>query len=114
MPRVKRGTIANKKRRNILAQTKGFRHGRKSKIKFAKEAILHSGEHSYKHRRTKKRDFRALWQMQINAAARTQGLTYSKFMFLCKKANIGLDRKSLATLAKDKPEVFAKIAAKIK
>lgn len=114
MPRVKRGTIANKRRRNILAQTKGFRHGRKSKLKFAKEAILHSGEHSYKHRRVKKRDFRALWQMQINAAARANGLTYSTFMNLCKKAKVEMDRKVLATIAKDQPEVFAKIIAKVK
>lgn len=114
MTRVKRGTIANKRRKNILAKTKGFRHGRKSKVKFAKEAILHAGEHSLRDRRNKKRTFRAQWQMQINAAVREQGLTFSKFINLLKKQNIALDRKVLAEIANNNPKIFAQIVAKVK
>ncbi|MEA3293143.1 MAG: 50S ribosomal protein L20 [Patescibacteria group bacterium] len=114
MTRVKRGTIAHKRRKNILKHTKGFRWGRKSKYKAAKEALFHAWTHAYRDRRRKKRDFRQLWQVKINAACRELGLTYSKFINLLKKNKIELDRKILADLAENKPEIFKKIIEKIK
>jgi large subunit ribosomal protein L20 len=113
MTRVKRGKIATKKRRKILKYTKGFRWGRKSKERAAKEALLHAWTQAFKGRKEKKRDYRALWQTQINAAVRPYGLNYSKFIAGLKKQNIILDRKILADLAKNEPKVFEKIAEKI-
>ena len=113
MSRVKRGTTKNKRRKNILAQTKGYRFGRKSKERVAKEAIHHAGAHAFAHRRTKKRDFRALWTLRINAAAREGGTTYSKLIAMMKKANIALDRKSLSALAKDHPAVFTRVLSQL-
>jgi len=106
MPRVKRGTIANKRRKNILKNTKGYRHGRKSKVKFAKEAIAHAGSYAYRDRKNKKRVFRNLWQTKINAAARAQGTTYSKLIAGLKKNKIELDRKVLSEMAVKYPEVL--------
>lgn len=110
MTRVKRGTIAIKKRRKILKQVKGFRHGRKSKERMAKDALLHAGKHAFHDRRKKKRNMRALWQIKINAASRLNGVSYSKLMGNLKKSNIAIDRKVLAQLAETKPEIFAKVA----
>ena len=109
MARVKRGTLKNKRRKYILAQTKGYRFDRKSKERVAKEAIKHAGVHAFRHRRTKKREFRQLWAIRINAAARPLGFSYSKLIGALKKKNIALDRKSLASLAKDYPETFAQL-----
>lgn len=109
MPRVKRGRVRAQKRKGFLKQTKGYRWGRKNKIKLAKTAILKAGQHAYRGRKEKKRNFRRLWQVQINAAARTNGLSYSKFIGKLKKANIQLDRKILALLANQHPKVFEKI-----
>lgn len=109
MTRVKRGKTANKKRERILKYTKGFRWGRKSKERAAKEALLHAWSHAFRGRKEKKRNYRQLWQTQINAAVRTQGLSYSKFIVGLKKKNIIIDRKILADLAKNHPEVFQKI-----
>ena len=106
MARVKRGTMKNKRRKYILAQTKGYRFDRKSKERVAKEAIKHAGIHAFRHRRAKKREFRQLWALRINAAARPLGYSYSKLIGALKKANIELDRKSLAALAKDYPAAF--------
>lgn len=114
MTRVKRGTIAHKKREKVLKMTKGFRWGRKSKERAAKEALLHALSHAFQGRKQKKRDYRALWQTQINAAARANGTTYSKLISGLKKAKIELDRKILAELAKKEPKVFEQIAAKAK
>lgn len=114
MARVKRGTTKNKRRKNLLAQTKGYRFGRKSKERVAKEAIFHAGTHAFRHRRTKKREYRNLWAIRINAASREGGMSYSKFMGALKKAGIMLDRKSLAALAKDYPEAFTRLASQIK
>lgn len=114
MTRVKKGTIAIKRRRKILKQVKGFRHGRKSKERMAREAILHAGLHAFHDRRKKKRDMRALWQIKINAASRINGLSYSKLIDGLKKSNIGLDRKILAQLAERHPNVFSKIVNSIK
>lgn len=114
MPRVKRGTQHVKRRKNLLAKTKGMMFGRNAKIKLAKPASLKAGVYAYRDRRNKKRTFRRLWQVRINAAVRPFGLSYSKFIDAIKKANIELDRKILSTLAKDQPETFAKLVQKIK
>jgi large subunit ribosomal protein L20 len=114
MPRVKRGVIHTKKRRNLLAAVKGYTHRRKKTIKLARPAMLKAGAHAFRDRRAKKRSFRALWQIQINAACRAHGLSYSRFIALLKKANIALDRKVLSELAKNHAPVFAKIVEKVK
>ncbi len=111
MTRVKRGTIATKKRRKILKYTKGFRWSRKSKERAAKEALLHAWTHAFRGRKEKKRNFRSLWQVKISAAVRQEGLSYSKFIGLLKKKNILLDRKILANLAEKEPQIFKKIVA---
>ena len=101
--------MKNKRRKNILAQTKGYRFDRKSKERVAKEAIKHAGSYAFKHRRAKKRDFRQLFTLRINAGVRPLGFSYSKFIDALKKKNIALDRKSLSTLAKDYPETFERL-----
>jgi large subunit ribosomal protein L20 len=114
MPRVKRGKLHLKRRRNLLKRTKGYKWGRKSKIKLAKVAARKAGVHAFAHRRDRKADFRRLWQIQINAAVRQHGLSYSKFIDLLKKNKIELDRKILAQLARDYPAVFAKVVEAVK
>ncbi|MFH1611927.1 MAG: 50S ribosomal protein L20 [bacterium] len=114
MTRVKRGTMAHKRRKNVLKQTKGYKWGRKSKYKLAKDALRHALCYAYRDRKVRKRDFRRLWQIKINAGARENGITYSRFINALKKANIELDRKILANLAEHKPEVFKKIVDKVK
>ncbi|HEY0980311.1 MAG TPA: 50S ribosomal protein L20 [Candidatus Paceibacterota bacterium] len=109
MTRVKRGTIANKRRKNVLAQVKGYRFGRSTKERMAKDAIAHAGTYAFAHRRDKKSDKRRLWQVQINAAVRELGLTYSVFIDKLKKANIEVDRKILSTLAQNSPASFKRI-----
>ncbi len=114
MSRIKRGKIATKKRRKLLKHTKGFRWGRKSKERAAKEALLHAWSHAFQGRKQKKRDYRALWNVKINAAARTNGLKYSQLVHKLKVANIKLDRKILADLALNEPKVFEKILEKVR
>ena len=111
MVRVKRGKMAHKRRKHLLKYAKGFRWGRKSKYKLAKDALYHARKYAYRDRRTKKRDMRSLWQIQINAACRIYGISYSKFIAALKKNKIELDRKILAQLAQEKPEIFEKIVA---
>lgn len=106
MPRVKRGTIAHKKREKVLKKTKGFRWGRKSKERAAKEALLHAESRMFRGRKEKKRNYRALWNVRIGAAAQANETSYSKMMGELKKKNILLNRKMLAMLAKDHPEAF--------
>ncbi len=103
-----------KRRRKILKQTKGFRWGRKSKERLAKEALLHAGVHRFHDLRKKKGNFRRLWQIKINAGARQYGMSYSVFMNKLKKANIGLNRKILSELAEHHPQVFEEIIKKVK
>ena len=110
MPRVKRGTHRIKRRKNILARTKGMMWGRKSKITLAKTAATKAGANAFRDRRIKKRDNRGLQQMRINAAARLNGTTYSRLIDSLKKRKIELDRKVLAELAMNHPQVFAKLA----
>ena len=114
MARVKRGKAHLKHRKNILKTTKGYMWGRKSKITLAKVANTKAGVHSYVARRLKKRDFRHLWTLRLNAALRPMGLNYSKFINRLKVKNIALDRKILADLASNHAEVFSKIVAAVK
>ena len=106
--------MAHKRRKKVLKHTKGFRWGRKSKYKAAKEALMHAQQYAYRDRRTKKREFRALWQTQINAACRQSGLSYSRFINGLKKNKIEVDRKILANLARNHPQIFEKVVEKVK
>lgn len=114
MTRVKRGVTAHKRREKILKYAKGFRWGRKSKERAAHDALLHAWTNQFRDRKLKKREFRRLWNIKINAGAREQGLSYSKFISLLKKKNIAIDRKILADLAEHEPQVFEKIVAAVK
>jgi len=114
MSRVKRGTTAHKRRKRLLKHTKGFRWGRKSKYRAAKEALMHAWTYAYRDRKAKKREFRKLWQIQINAASRQQGLPYNKLISGLKQKKIELNRKILADLGKNHAEIFEKIVEKIK
>ena len=114
MSRVKRGVTKLKRRRNVLAQVKGYRFGRSTKERVAKEAIAHAGRYAFRDRHNKKRLARNLWTVRINAAARPIGFSYSKFIGALKKSNITLDRKSLSALAKDYPEAFERLVKSVK
>jgi large subunit ribosomal protein L20 len=114
MTRVKGATHAIKKRRSILKRAKGFRFGRSTKERQAKEAVIHAGVHAFNHRRDRKADFRRLWQIRINAAVRPLGLSYSRFIDALKKKDILLDRKVLSGIAQENPETFERIVEKIK
>lgn len=114
MPRVKRGIQTKKATKNVLKKTKGFRHGRKSLIRMAKQASTKAGQYAYRDRRVKKRDFRRLWIIQINAACKLNDIKYSIFMKGLKDKNIELDRKVLADLAQNEPEEFSKLVQKVK
>ena len=109
MPRVKRGTRSNKRKKNILQHTKGFRWGRKSKVAQAKEALVHAWTYAFRDRKANKRNFRRLWQIRINAATRKEGVSYNRFIHSLKQKNISLDRKVLAELAEKEPQAFKKI-----
>ncbi|MBI2053456.1 MAG: 50S ribosomal protein L20 [Candidatus Sungbacteria bacterium] len=114
MTRVKRGVIAHKRREKVLKAAKGFKWGRKSKERMAREALLHAWSHAYTGRKERKRSFRALWQTRIGSAAHVEGLSYSKLMGGLRKKGIALDRKVLSEIAAAHPEVFKKIAAEAK
>ena len=109
MVRIKRGTSAHKRRKNVLKDAKGFRWGRSKKYKAAKEALTHAWTYAFRDRKTKKRNFRQLWQIQINAGCREHGISYSRFIAALKKNKIELDRKILSELCKKYPEIFKKI-----
>ena len=111
MTRVKRGTIANARRKRLLSHAKGYKWTRKTKYRQAKEALLHAWSFQFADRKKKKRNFRRLWQIKINAAAREQGISYSKLIAQLKKAQIKIDRKILANLAEHNPDVFKQIVA---
>ena len=114
MTRVKRGTISNKRRRNVLKQVKGYRFGRSKKERQAREAIAHAGVHAFAHRRDKKNDFRRLWQNRLGAAFKENGLSYSKAIGLLRKKNIILNRKMLSEIAEKFPVSFERIVSLIK
>jgi len=111
MARVKRGATTHKKREKILKKTKGFKWGRKSKLRAAKEALLHGESRAFRGRKEKKRVYRKLWTVRLNAALRPE-ISYSAFMSALKKKEINLDRKVLAHLALHEPETFGKIKEK--
>ena len=114
MTRVKRGTISMKHRRNVLKDAKGYRFGRSTKEKEAKVAIRKAGVNAFAHRRDKKNDFRRLWNIKIGASLAEFELSYSKFIGMLKKKNIGLNRKMLAELAENNPEVYAQVVSQAK
>lgn len=109
MPRVKRGFKARRRRNRVLNQTEGYFLGRKNRFRQAVEVLRHAWEYGYISRKLKKRDFRRLWIARINAAARTNGTTYSKLIGGLKRANILLDRKVLADLAVHEPASFRQV-----
>ena len=114
MARIKRGVRAKKSHKKILKQAKGYRGSRSRTFKVAKDAVMRSKLYAYRDRRQKKGVFRSLWIVRINAAARENGLTYSKLIVGLKKANIKLDRKTLADLAVNDKEAFTLIAEQAK
>ena len=116
MTRVKKGVNALKNRRNVLRQTKGFRHRRSTNEAAANEALAHAGAYSFAHRRDKKGDFRRLWNVKINAGLRAidAKITYSKWMGAAKKMGILIDRKALANLAEFKPDTFKRLVMSVK
>ena len=114
MPRVKRSVHARKKRAKMLEQAKGYYGRKKTSYRFAREQVEHSLAYAYRDRKAKKRTFRSLWIVRINAAARAHGLSYNRVMAGVKRAGIGLDRKSLADLAVSDPDAFAAIAEQAK
>ena len=114
MPRVKRSVHARKKRRKVLGQAKGYWGLKKSSYKYAKEQVEHSLHYAYRDRKNKKRTFRRLWIVRINAAARQEGLSYNQLIADLRKAEITLDRKVLAELAVSDPPAFTMIAKQAK
>lgn len=112
--RVKRGTTANKRRKKVLKMAKGYKWGRSTKYKAAKDAVKHALGYAFRDRKVKKRTNRALWQIRINAAVREHGMSYSKFIGGLKKVNIQVDRKVLSDLAANNPKAFGKIVEKVK
>lgn len=113
MTRVKRGVTAHKKREKVLKAAKGFMWRRKTNERAAKEALLHAGVHAFRGRKQKKRDFRSLWQVKINAAARLNNTTYSTLIDALNKQNININRKMLSDLAVENPAVFSSIVASV-
>lgn len=114
MPRIKRSIHGRKKRRKVLQQAKGYWGLKSSHYRYAKEQVEHSLVYAYRDRKNKKRTFRSLWIVRINAAARAHGLSYNRFMAGLRAAGIELDRKSLADLAVSDPSAFAVIAEQAK
>jgi large subunit ribosomal protein L20 len=108
--RVKKAVKSRQRRKKILNLAKGYRGGRSTLLRTASETVDRALKFAYRDRRRKKRDFRTLWIMRINAAARDNGLSYSRFMNGLKKANVTMDRKVLAGLAMSDPAAFAKLA----
>jgi large subunit ribosomal protein L20 len=114
MPRVKRGVTARARHKKVIEQAKGYSGRRKNVFRVAKQAVTKAGQYAYRDRRQKKRQFRALWIMRINAAAREHGLSYSRFIDGLNKAEIIIDRKVLADIAVNDSEGFARLAAEAK
>ncbi len=112
--RVKRGFTRKRAHKKVLERTKGFRMTKHRLYKVAREADLHSGQYAYIGRKIRKRDFRHLWIVRINAALKPLGLNYSKFINKLKKANILLDRKILGEFANNQPEIFKLIVKKLR
>ena len=114
MTRVKRGVAANKRRKNVLKLTKGFKWRRSTNFRAAKEADLKAGKYAHRDRRAKKRVMRGLWIIRLNNAVRNFDLSYSKFIKILKDNKIELDRKVLSQMAMENPETFAKLMEEVK
>ena len=114
MPRVKTGVTTHRRHKKVLKLAKGYWMSRSKQFRKAKEAVLHAGEYAYHGRKRKKRDFRRLWIVRINAAVRENGLSYSQFTNQLKKKNVLIDRKILSQIATEHPSVFQKIVEKVK
>lgn len=114
MPRVKRGVTARARHKKVLKKAKGYYNARRKVFRVAKQAVVKAGQYAYRDRRNRKREFRALWIVRINAAARAHGLSYSRFMDGLHKADVQVDRKVLADLAVNDPNAFAALAEKAK
>jgi large subunit ribosomal protein L20 len=110
MPRVKKAVKSRQRRKKILDRAKGFRGGRGTLLRTSSETVDRALKFAYRDRKVRKRAFRSLWIMRINAAARLHGLSYSRFMNGLKKAQVDLDRKALASLALEDPQAFTKLA----
>ncbi|OGE84012.1 MAG: 50S ribosomal protein L20 [Candidatus Doudnabacteria bacterium RIFCSPLOWO2_01_FULL_44_21] len=114
MTRIKRGVGASKRRKYFLKRTKGFTNRRRTNAIAAKEALLHADSYAYSHRRLRKRDFRKLWTIRINAAAREQGTNFSKLLGALRKEKILLNKKILAELAVRNPKAFEAVVNSVK
>ena len=114
MTRIKRGILVQKKHKKLRKAVIGFRTSRKHSIKLARQAFLKAGVYAYRDRKTKKRDFRSLWIIRINAALQPLGLGYNQFIHQLKLKKIELDRKILAQLAHQHPQIFSALVEKIK
>ena len=114
MARVKKATVGHRRHRKILKQAKGYYGARSRVFRVAKQAVIKAQEYAYRDRRVRKRDFRSLWIMRINAAVREHGLNYSTFMNGLKKKDLSINRKMLADLAVHNKQDFARLAEKIK
>ena len=113
MARVKRGVTSHARHKKVLKQVKGQYGRRKNTIRVARQALEKAMQYAYRDRRNKKREFRSLWIQRINAGVRSEGLTYSKFINGLNKSGIKLDRKVLAEIAYNNPEVFKSIVKKV-
>jgi len=113
MPRVKRGFKARRRRNKILKAAKGFREGHSKKLRAARVTVDRAGVYAYRDRKARKRDFRSLWIVRINAAARENGLSYSRFVAGLKESGIDLDRKVLADMAVRDPSGFSQLASMV-
>lgn len=111
MPRVKRGVTTRRKHKKVLARASGFRGRRGTTYRAAKQAVMKAEQYSYRDRRRRKRDFRSLWIVRVNAAARQRGMTYSQLMGGLRRAGIELNRKTLAELALSGDTAFAELAS---
>jgi large subunit ribosomal protein L20 len=114
MARVKRGVVARRRHKKILKKAKGYYGARSRVFRVAKQAVIKAGQYAYRDRRQRKRQFRALWIARINAGARINGLSYSRFIAGLKKANIEIDRKVLADLAVHEAGAFTAIVERAK
>lgn len=114
MTRIKRGVFKRARRKRIIKRAKGYLSHRKTNYRAAMEAVMHAGMHAIRGRKERKRDFRRLWNIRVNAGARENGLSYSRLINALKKNNIALNRKMLAELAATKPEVFRKVVEAVK
>ncbi len=110
MPRVKRSVASRERRKDVLKQAKGYYSARSKHLRAAREQVMHSGNYAFRDRRARKGDFRRLWIMRINAAARENGLSYSRLMSGLRLAEVEVDRKMLAELAVNDPSAFAELA----